>query len=137
MKCYSYRSRPDTGAPTDWAQYGQGGSPPVAGIDQSGSFYLDPIPDDTYALQCDCVCYPIVLADDADPEAIPYIFTDCVPFLAAWYCLLSTQTNARRADAEAYYGYYQVFLTRAQKAVTPDVLAPQYEQAPDPIAGTA
>ena len=51
---------------------------------------------------------------------------------AAWYALLSNQTQARRADAEAYYGYYQEFLKRARTIANPSVLSWQYEQNPDP-----
>ena len=120
--------------PQVWSQYGQGGGAPTGGSAQSGTFYIDPIPEGVY---CDCACYPAALTDDNDPEAIPFIFTDAVPFFAAWYCLLSNQTQARRADAEAYYGYYQHFLDRARRIATPAVLAPQYEQAPDPVSGGA
>lgn len=118
--------------PQTWSQYGQGGGAPTDGPSQSGSFYIDPIPDNVYTLYCDCVCYPVSLEDDDTPEAIPYIFTDAVPFFAAWYALLSTQTQARRADAEAFYSYYQEFLQRARKIANPSVLGWQYEQAPDP-----
>lgn len=121
-----------TGVPTTWSQYGQGGGAPSGGSFQSGSFFLDPIPDVIYTLYCDCVCYPITLVDDDTREAIPFIFTDAVPFFAAWYALLSNQTQARRADAEAYYGYYQEFLKRARTIANPSVLAWQYEQNPDP-----
>lgn len=126
--------------PQVWSQYGQGGAAPAGGVGayQSGSFYLNPIPDSVYTLYCDCVCYPITLVDDTTPEAIPYPFTDAVPFFAAWYCLLSTQLNARRADAEAYYGYYKEFLARARQLSNPTVLGWQYEQGQDPAqAGKA
>ena len=125
---------PDLGAryPQVWSQYGQGGGVPTGGSSQSGSFFIDPIPDEVYTLYCDCVCFPSTLVDDATPEAIPFIFTDAVPFFAAWYCLLSAQTNARRADAEAYYSYYQEFLARARRIANPTVLGWQYEQAQDP-----
>lgn len=129
---------PRSGFPETWSQYGQGGGAPSGGSFQSGSFYLDPVPDAIYTLYCDCVCYPITLADDTTREAIPFIFTDAVPFFAAWYALLSNQTQARRADAEAYYGYYQEFLKRARTIANPSVLAWQYEQNPDPAqAGKA
>lgn len=121
---------PTSGVPSIWSQYGQGGGAPALGSAQSGSFYLDPVPDGVYTLYCDCACYPATLETDVTPEAIPYIFTDCVPFFAAWYALLSNQAQARRADAEAYYGYYQEFLRRAQRISTPAVLGGQYEQAP-------
>lgn len=126
---------PTNGVPETWSQYGQGGGAPTSGPIQSGSFYLDPLPDAIYTLSCDCACYPITLVDDTTNEAIPYIFTDAVPFFAAWYALLSNQAQARRADAEAYYSYYQTFLGRAQKIATPAVLAHQYEQAGDPVTG--
>lgn len=118
--------------PETWAQYGQGGQAPNGTTVQSGSFYLNPVPDSDYALRCDCVCYPIDLADDNDAEAIPFMFTDAVPFFAAYYALLGSQAQARRADAEAYYGYYQTFIERARLASNPDVLQWQYEGSADP-----
>jgi hypothetical protein len=115
------------GAPQFWAQFLQGasqtGSSSTAGANSinGGNFVLDPAPDQIYQLRCDCVCYPLALIDDTSPEAIPYLWTDCVPYLAAWYALLSSQTNARRADAEAYYKYYQEFLNKMWKVSSPTV----------------
>lgn len=123
---------PGANPPTSWAQYGQGSAAPTGGSGQSGSFYLDPIPDDVYTLYCDCVCYPATLVDDTTVEAIPYPYTDAVPFFAAYYALLGSQTQARRADAEAYYGYYQTFLDRARNISNAAVLTWQYEGAQDP-----
>jgi hypothetical protein len=123
---------PGSNPPESWAQYGQGSAAPSAGSGQSGSFYIDPIPDDVYTLYCDCVCYPISLTVDATVEAIPYPYTDAVPFFAAYYALLGAQLQARRADAEAFYGYYQTFLERARNISNAAVLTWQYEGAPDP-----
>jgi hypothetical protein len=123
---------PGANPPLTWAQYAQGSAAPTGGSTQSGSFYLDPIPDDIYTLSMDCACYPITLVDDTTVEAIPYPFTDAVPFFAAYYALLSTQTQARRADAEAYYGYYQTFMERARNISNAAVLTWQYEGAQDP-----
>lgn len=123
---------PGSNPPATWAQYGQGSAAPTGGSSQSGSFYLDPIPDDIYTLYCDCVCYPITLDADADVEAIPYPFTDAVPFFAAYYTLLGAQNQARRSDAEAFYGYYQTFLDRARSTSNAAVLTWQYEQGQDP-----
>lgn len=125
---------PSSGIPTAWSQYGQGGGAPSGGSSQSGTFYIDPLPDAAYTLHCDCACYPATLIDDTTPEAIPFIFTDAVPFFAAWYALLGSQAQARRADAEAYYTYYQTFLDRARKIATPAVLGWQSAQATDPVA---
>jgi|ERR1700681_646535 len=123
---------PASGAPKTWAQYAQGSAPGVTGSEAAslgGSFYLDPLPNIIYTLNLDCVCFPIALALDSDPEAIPYLFTDCVPYLAAWYALLSSQTSARVGDAERMYNYYETFLDRAKKAGNPN-------EAQDPVQAT-
>jgi hypothetical protein len=125
---------PVPGPPEVWAQYAQGAATPAAGSSASGSFYIDPPPDNVYTLNCDCACYPIPLVNDATVEAIPYLWTDTVPFFAAYYAFLSSQTGARRADAEAMYGYYKEFLNRARQAANPSVNRTQYEQAADPAS---
>ncbi len=128
---------PDSGPPTDWAQYGQGAAPPGtsmgAGSAAGGSLYVDPLPDLNYTFTVDCVCFPIALVNDTTVEAIPYLWTDAVPFLAAYYALMSAQMQARRADAEAYFNYYQTFLQRARQAANPSVLRSNYEQSADPV----
>ena len=129
---------PPSGPPEVWAQYAQGsqGTGSITGVGSgtlsTGSFYLDPIPDYVYTLYCDCVCYPISLAADTDVEAIPYLWTDAVPFFAAYYALLSAQTGQRMGEAEKYFEYYKTFVDRARKAATPDVNKYLYQQVPDP-----
>ncbi len=123
---------PTSGLPQQWAQFGQGAQGQSGGSDASGSFYLDPPPNDTYTVTCDCMCYPIALADDTTVEAIPYLWTDAVPFFAAYYALLSSQTSARQADAERMYGHYQTFVERARKSSNPSTLRWQYSQTTDP-----
>lgn len=127
---------PAFGAPVRWAQYGSGAAPGASGGDQAtaagGSIYLDPPPDFAYVLNCDTVCYPIPLAADADPEALPFPFTDCVSFFAAYYALLSSQTSARRGEAEAQFGFYQTFLERARKFSNSSVNRFAFAQAQDP-----
>jgi hypothetical protein len=119
---------PQNGLPKNWAQYAQG---------VNGSFYLDPPPDNIYQLNCDCVCYPINLASDTTVEAIPYLWTDAVPFFAAYYALLSSQTSARQADAERLFGHYQTFVGRARQFANPSVNRFLYEQAGDPAQANA
>lgn len=126
---------PVNNVPGTWSQFGQGSASAGTGSSASGSFYLDPPPNLVYTLNCDCVCYPQALVDDATIEAIPYLWTDAVPFFAAYYALLSAQTNARQADAQRYFDMYTEFLTRARKASNPSVLRWQYEQAGDPAQG--
>lgn len=123
---------PASSAPVTWAQYGQGAAAPASGSNASGTFYIDPLPDAVYTLTCDCVCYPTPLVDDSTVEPIPYLWTDAVPFFAAYYALLSAQLTARQADAERYFGQYQTFLQRARTLANPSVLRWQYQQASDP-----
>jgi hypothetical protein len=130
---------PVNGPPARWAQYGQGsaGIGSVTGVGAgsitSGSFYLDPPPDGIYTLNCDCCCYPAALTIDADPEALPYLWTDAVSYFAAYLALLSSQTSARMADAERMFGYYQTFVKRARQFANPSVDRFQFEQAGDPV----
>ena len=122
---------PDSGPPRVWAQYGQGAEAqsvpnPVGG----GSIYLSPIPDANYTLRLDTVCYPVPLTDDSTPEAIPYLWTDAVPYYAAYLALLGAQTGARTAEADKMFERYQMFVARARGASTPSVMPGSFPQAP-------
>jgi hypothetical protein len=123
---------PDVGPPAVWSQFGQGSAGTGTGSSATGSFYIDPPPDAVYQLNLDCVCYPIALVDDTTVEALPYLWTDSVPFFAAYYAFLSSQTGARQADAERMFNHYKEFLQRARQAANPSVNRSQYEQAGDP-----
>ena len=129
---------PDSGPPEVWAQYGQGasGGGSITGIGTgsliSGSFYVDPIPDLAYVVTCDCVAYPQLLSADTDVEAIPYLFTDAVPYYAAYLALLTSQTGQRNADAMRYFEMYRMFVDRARKAANPSVNTYLYVGANDP-----
>jgi hypothetical protein len=129
---------PGSGPPTVWAQFGQGAAP--SGVANTtingGSFYLSPIPDDVYTLNLNSVCYPQALALDTDVEALPYFWTDCVPFFAAYFALMSAQTNARMAEAaNMYKGHYEEFMDRARKQSNASTNRWQYDGAGDPAQG--
>lgn len=128
---------PQQAAPRTWAQFGQGAAPsgtPNTSIN-GGSFYIN-VPDDAYTLNCNSVCYPIPLVDDSTVEAIPYLWIDAVPFFAAYFALMSAQTNARMADAaQMYKGHYNEFMDRARKAANASTNRWQYDQAGDPAQG--
>ncbi len=129
---------PQSGPPKQWAQFGQGAAPSRASFTQigGGSFYISPLPDDIYQLNCNSVCYPIPLVDDNTAEALPYLWTDAVPFFAAYFALMSAQTNARMADAaQMYKGHYNEFMSRARRQANPDVNTWMYKQAGDPAQG--
>jgi hypothetical protein len=115
-----------------WSQFAQGTAPGSTGATGGGSFYLSPPPDQVYTLYLDCVCYPIALASDSTVEAIPYLWTDAVPYYAAYLALLASQTNARMEDAERYFNMYSLFVERARKFSNPSVGRWQYSQSADP-----
>jgi hypothetical protein len=104
------------GPPQQWAQYAQG---------SLGSLFVSPTPDVSYTINLDAICYPIALASDSDPEALPYPWTDAVPFFAAYYAYLSSQ---REQDAVQMFAKYEFFAARARRFSTPDVLPNQYNQ---------
>ena len=53
--------------------------------------------------------------DSTTPEAIPYLWTDAVPFFAAYYALLSAQAGQRQGDADRMFARYQEFTNRARR----------------------
>lgn len=100
--------------PAVFAQYGQG---------VSGSIYLYPIPAQASEMRWDCYCLPIDLDDDADPDAIPYPWTECVPFLACYYCYLNAQ---RKDDANMMFNEYARLTVNARTRVSPAVVPDFY-----------
>lgn len=98
------------GFPTSWTQYAQG---------VLGSLYFSPTPDTAYTANVDCVCTPSALVDDASVEALPYPWTDAVPYFAAYLALLSLQ---RQQEAANMYELYKDFAQRARKYSTPTTL---------------
>lgn len=114
---------PVQGPPTVWSQYAQG---------VNGSIFVSAVPDSTYTLTLDTLCYPIPLVSDATVEAIPYPWTDAVPFLAAYYALLSAQSAARQADADRMFARYEEYRNRGRKFSNPVVSPFLYPQAGDP-----
>ncbi len=114
---------PDTGAPEEWAQYGQG---------STGNFYIDPIPDVVYTLTCDTVCFPTDLdGTDDEVDAIPKYWDDAVPYFAAYLALLSAQTQQRSADANMMMERYGFFVDRARQFSNPRQAEYLYSQAKD------
>jgi hypothetical protein len=110
---------PKPGPPKYWAQYGQGAN---------GTLVINLL-DTNYSLGLDTVCFPTPLATGETEKAIPYSWTDAVPYYAAWQILMSLQ---RQADANAMLQRYETFVQRARTGATPSVLPHQYEQVPDP-----
>ena len=109
---------PVAGPPRYWAQFGQGAL---------GTLWFN-LPDFTYVINLDTVCLPLPLATDTDPEAIPYQWTDAVPFYAAW---LGMQQEQRQGDAEMMLQRFKMLMQRARAAATPEVTPTVYSQVPD------
>jgi hypothetical protein len=131
---------PQSGAPQVWSQFSQGSSGQGsetgigAGTMSSGSFYLDPPPDLIYSLLIDCSCYPSALVADTDVEALPYLFTDAVPYFAAYLALMSAQTSIRMEYAQKMFELYKMFVDRANMASAPNVNKYLYERQADPTS---
>lgn len=89
-----------------------------------GILYFHPIPSSSFSITLDCVGLPTALAFDTDPEPIPDLWTDAVPFLAAWYGMQYLQ---RQADADMMFDRYDRLMRRARQTATPTVL-PEYAE---------
>lgn len=98
---------PPAGVPAAWAP---------REIGKGGSFYIGPKPDQVYPLQVDGVWVPIDLAADADPEAIPYPWTDAIQFYTLFLAYTDSQ---RKSDAAEAFGVYEQMMQRARGIVTP------------------
>lgn len=103
----------ESGTPTVCAQQGQG---------QGGILNFWPTPNASFTLVADVVGLPLPLASDTDPEAIPYPWTDAVPFYAAWLALMSMQ---RQADAQLMLERYQLIARRGAQGSTSTYLPDQ------------
>jgi hypothetical protein len=108
------------GPPKIWTQYRQG---------SLGTVYFNPL-DTNYTLDVDAICYPQNLVDDNTPDGIPYLWSDAVPFYAAYYAYMAMQ---RQADADHMLQRYAELMGRARGDVTPDVQPGSYQQGPDPM----
>jgi hypothetical protein len=101
--------------PIVWSQYGQG---------SGGTVYLAPIPSQPFNMDWDTYCTPLPLVDDTTPEAIPYPWTDCVKYYAAYLAL----DNAQRApDADRMLAGYDRCLRIARAHSTPPFIPEPYE----------
>jgi hypothetical protein len=114
---------PDQGAPAVWTQYGQG---------VNGSIYIN-TPDTDYTLMVDTICYPIDLVDDTTVEAVPPLWQTAVPYYAAYLALISAQTGDKDEAADKMFARYTLFVERARKFATPEVLPFNYSQTGSPV----
>lgn len=117
------------GVPEVWSQYGEG---------TFGTLYVAPQSDFTYTVNADCICYPVDLTDDTTAETLPLLWTQAIPYYAAYRALLSSPPDAQAAgermkQAEQYWQLYERFVTRARAFATPDIVPQVYPQQPDMV----
>ncbi len=93
--------------PVVFTQFAQGAN---------GSVYLYPLPNQQYQMEWDCCAIPNALAVDTDVEAIPYPWTDAIPFLAAYYAFSGKQ---RFTDADRMWQEFERFMKRARQFSNP------------------
>lgn len=99
--------------PTFASQFGQG---------VGGSFYVYPLPSQTYQYELDCLCIPQDLDNDLSVEAIPQPWTDAIPYFAAHLAYLELQNfNAARNYLELFDAFTLRFSNYARRgrAVNP------------------
>lgn len=109
-----------TNFPAVWAQYQYGAN---------GSVFVYPIPSQNLQWDWDTYCRPVDLVDDTTAEAIPYPWTDCVPFYAAHFAYDNSQ---RTPDADRMFKTYQMFMKRA-RAMSEGPLVPNIYDTGDDI----
>ena len=102
--------------PVAWAQYGQGAS---------GSIYLAPIPSSAFSMDWDTYCVPTALNSDTDGEALPYPWTDAVPYYAAYLAYSNAQ---RPNDATAMLNQYKMYMMRARAFSEPPFIPDPYSE---------
>lgn len=93
--------------PEVFSQVGQG---------TSGTLYGYPIANAAYQLEMDCICLPADLISNDSPEALPDPWTDAVPFLASYYCMLEL---ANLNGARFYKQEYDDFVHRYSAGARP------------------
>lgn len=104
-----------------YGQTGLGGQPCVWTRYQN-NVLIRPVASSVYPMQWDTICSVIDLTDDNTPEAIPYPFTDAIPYYAAYLALFNSQ---RAGDAQMMLEEYEKFARRArafwQRTIIPNV----------------
>lgn len=90
--------------PTVCAQFGRG---------TSGSFYLYPLPSQSYQMEWDSFCLPISLQTDQDVEAIPDPWRDAVQYYAGAKAFLELQNYN---SARALFSMFDQMTTRRSSA---------------------
>jgi hypothetical protein len=97
-----------------YAQYGEG---------PNAALYLAPIPSMAAPMEVDLTVIPQPLLTDADPEPIPYPWTDAVSYWAACLALLQQQ---RKDDAQAMAELFNADMPMCASVVCPQLIQNAY-----------
>lgn len=109
---------PASANPKWWSQQGRG---------SSGTLWFYPIPNGVQSLTLDIAGLPISLALDSDAEAIPYPWTDAIPFYAAYKALLSIE---QEDPAAQMFAQFEIFMRRSVDSTAPSVLPVNHPGGP-------
>lgn len=92
-----------------------------------GSLYMYPIANGNYQMEWDCTCLPSPLTSDSSFEAIPYPWTDAVPYYAAYLALIGSQ---RTDQSKEFLGEYTRLMKEARQTSQVGAVANWYGRAP-------
>lgn len=98
----------------------------------SSAVYFFPIPTQVFASEWYCAHTVSAMSSDADPEAIPYPFTDCVPYFAAYLALINAQ---RYQESKIMFQTFQMFMQSARSSTNPLFTNTAYPTIPGSIDG--
>jgi hypothetical protein len=104
-------------APIIRTQFGQG---------VNGSIWFSPVPDQTYPMEWDAVGIPVDLVDDTTFEALPYPWTDAIPFYASWLCLQEGADERSERISQARLNSYRMMMRRARAFSQPSLMSNPY-----------
>lgn len=115
----SYNVGPQ-GYPRVWSQYQPG---------TTGRFQIWPVPSQNAQMDLDCVCLPadLLMTSDIGAEAIPYPYTNCVPYKAAELAVLGEPDL--RDLAPRYKAHYELRRDMAAQTSTPTRVPSYYNFA--------
>jgi hypothetical protein len=74
-------------------------------------------------MDIDCSCIPFPLMTDNDPEAIVLPWSDAVPYLSAFFCLMQQQ---RQQDAAGMLELFKADLPHCAAVVAPTMVTSPY-----------
>jgi len=88
--------------PNTWSQFGDG---------VNATIYLYPTPNVNQSLTIDVASFPLELESDAAVEAIPFPWTRCVKYYAAYLAYLGIM---RMADADIMLNQFNLFMQQSR-----------------------